>query len=255
MSYIDLQPTLQNWTYDPEEISVRKILGMDGTVRVQMRVELGIVQMEATGRPDGDRPFGCDSLLAYHRKRLEEYVRQRGDAEGFTLSADDCESLRTEASLFYRRYVAMYVLEEYDAVRGDTSHALDIFDLCAEHAEEQDDRTCLESFRPYVLMMSARSNAYHALNEGEPASALAHVNRGILHLRSFYEEHGIPEAIEESDEMNMLRTLGAEVTSRMPSDSVVVTRRALREAIENECYEEAARLRDVLAGADPQAKA
>ena len=70
MSYIDLQPTLTDWPYDAEQISVRKILGADGAVRIQMRVELGVLQMEAEGRPDGSHPFGSASLLAYHQQQL-----------------------------------------------------------------------------------------------------------------------------------------------------------------------------------------
>jgi len=108
MSYIDLQSTLRDWPYDPEKISVRKILGADGIVRLQMRVELGIIQMEAEGRPDGLHPYGCDSLLGYHLKRLEKYQQRNGTTLGYALSPQDCYSLRLEAALYYRRYVSYF---------------------------------------------------------------------------------------------------------------------------------------------------
>ena len=76
MSYVDLQSALQGWPYEPEKISVRKILGADGSVRIQMRVELGILQMEAEGRPDGSRPYGCESLLAYYQKRQARHQQR-----------------------------------------------------------------------------------------------------------------------------------------------------------------------------------
>ena len=94
MSYVDLQQALRDWPYEPEKISVRMILGGDGTVRIQMRVELGILQMEAQGRPDGYRPHGCESLLAYHRRRLAKHEHRNGTALGFSLSRDDCRALR-----------------------------------------------------------------------------------------------------------------------------------------------------------------
>lgn len=246
MSYVDLQGALRDWPYEPEKISVRKILGGDGTVRIQMRVELGVLQMEATGRPDGVRPSGWPSLLVYHRKLLTKHQQQTGTAVGFELSRKECNDLRLEASLFYRRYIALFVLEEYADVIDDTSHSLGIFDLCRDHAIEPEDRQALEEFRPYVLMMDARARAYHALEEEEASSALAHVNRGIMAIRSHFMQCGQPEAVSTSEEIKTLRVMAHELTEQIPKDSLIVTRKALRTAVEQERFEDAARLRDVL---------
>ena len=246
MCYIDLKPTLADWPYDAEQISVRKILGSDAEVRIQMRVELGVLQMDVAGRPDGLRPHGCESLLAYHQKRLAKHEERNGTTLGFLLSPKQCQELRVEASLYYRRYVALFVLEDYADVTCDTSHNLAVFDFCRDYAREPEDRTCLESFRPYVVMMDARARACEALQQNEPASALAHVNRGILHIKAFYENRGEPGVADACEEVKMLHMLAGEVDDQLPKDSLVATRKALREAIEQECYEEAARLRDEL---------
>lgn len=246
MSYIDLQAALRDWPYEPDKISVRKILAGDGAVRLQMRVELGILQMEANGRPDGSCPFGCESLLAYHQKRLARHEQRNRTSLGFSLSPQDCVALRAEASLYYRRYIAQFVLEEYEDVARDTSHSLAIFDLARDYALEHGDRTALEEFRPYVLMMDARGRAYQAMEEGEPASAIAHVNRGIMHIKAHFEAYGHPELITASEELRILRSLGQRLAEEVPQDSLIVTRRALRAAIEQERFEEAARLRDAL---------
>ena len=246
MSYIDLQATLAEWPYDAEQISVRKILGTDGLVRIQMRVELGVLQMEAEGRPDGIRPHGWATLLEYHQKRLEKHQERSGSEDGFRISPRQCHELRVEASLYYRRYVALFVLEEYADVIRDTAHNLAVFDFCRAHAREADDRACLETFRPYVLMMNARARALQALEQSEPASALAHINRGIMHIRTHYEEAGTPEALETCEEMRMLRALAAELGEQKPRDPVAATRQALQTAIEKEQFEEASRLRDIL---------
>jgi hypothetical protein len=246
MSYIDLNAALRDWPYEPEKISVRKILGTDETVRIQMRVELGIIQMEAEGRPDNARPFGFESLLAYHLDRLEKYQARHGSALGCQLSREECEALRLEASLYYRRYIALFVLEEFEGVLRDTAHSLAIFDLCREFAQDTQDRVVLEEFRAYVLMMHARALAYHALQQEEPASALAHVNRGILDIRAHFEAMGKPELFEKCEEVKILRALAKEVERKLPSNSVVRTRKALRVAIEQERFEEAAQLRDRL---------
>lgn len=247
MSYVDLRQALRDWPYEPEKISVRKILGTDGSVRIQLRVELGILQMDAEGRPDGVRPMGADSLMEYHRAKLGCHERSNGTTLGFSLTREECQGLRVEASLYYRRYIAFFVLEEYPNVHRDTSHSLAIFDVCRDHALEAEDRTALEEFRPYVLMMDARARAYQAMEEGEPASALAHVNRGIMGIRAHFEQVGrLAETDETSEELSILRALGTELGERVPKDSLIVTRKALRAAIEQERFEEAARLRDAL---------
>ncbi len=246
MSYIDLNAALRDWPYEPDKISVRKILGADDAVRIQMRVELGIIQMEAVGRPDNVRPHGFESLLAYHLDRLDKHRQRTGKRTGFLLSREECEAMRIEASLFYRRYIALFVLEEFDDVLADTAHSIAIFDLCREFAKHGQDRAVLEEFRPYVLMMHSRALAYRALQQGEPASALAHVNRGVLDIRAHFEAAGKSEFIDKAEELKILRTLAKEVEQKLPTNSVVRTRRALRAAIEQERFEEAAQLRDRL---------
>jgi hypothetical protein len=246
MSYIDLHSVLRDWPYEPDKISVRKILGADGNVRIQMRVELGVLQMDAEGRPDGYRPHGHKTLLHYHRSRVARYEQKNGTALGFTLAREDCQELRVEASLFYRRYVALFVLEEYPGVIADTTHSLGIFDLCRDYAADSDDRVWLEEFRAYVLMMQARARAYQAIEENEPTSALAHVNRGIIDIRAHYDRYRKTEAEENSEELKVLRGMARELGEKVPKDSLIVTRRALRDAIEQERFEDAARLRDTL---------
>lgn len=246
MSYIDLLQTLQDWPYEPDKISVRKILGTDDAVRIQMRVELGILQMEAEGRPDGARPHGCESLLDYHNKRLAKHQERNGTVLGFGLSRQEAAALRIEASLYYRRYIGYFVLEEFESVLRDTKHSLAIFDLCREHGTDGEDRVVLEEFRPYVLMMNARAQAYQALEENHAPSALAHVNRGILDIKAQFEQQGAAESADDSEEIKILRALAVEIRGKVPADTVSVARKALRAAIEQERFEEAARLRDEL---------
>lgn len=249
MSFIDLQRSLKDWPYHADRISVRKIRTEDGEIKIQQRVEMGIVQMEAQGRPDGQRPFGCDSLLRHHQKQLGEYEQRNGAAVGFALTPQECQALREEASLYYRRYVANFVLEEYDRVAQDTAHNLAILDLLRDHGQDGDDRAKMEGFRPYVVMMYSRACAQQALREGEINSALAHVNRGLINLRQHFDEAGAPEAFDTSEEVKILRDMRARLasdTSPSPQAQTQQMKAALQMALEAERYEEAARLRDEL---------
>ena len=42
-----------------------------------MRIDLGLIQMEIDGRPDGERPEGYESLLEFYEAKA-----QRGDRRG-----------------------------------------------------------------------------------------------------------------------------------------------------------------------------
>ena len=58
---LDLDNILGDWPHEPGQIKVRKILGNDGLEKLQLRIDLGLIQMDVTGRPDGLKPHGFDS--------------------------------------------------------------------------------------------------------------------------------------------------------------------------------------------------
>ena len=85
----DISHILAKWPYgDDEGLQVRRIEGRDGRPKLQLRIDLGLMQMEVTGRPDGQHPHGYASLLDYHRSQAQEHRREHGWYEGFELDAD-----------------------------------------------------------------------------------------------------------------------------------------------------------------------
>ncbi len=90
---LDLNTLLQDWPHESGSIKVRKILGLDGREKLQLRIDLGILQMEMSGRPDGVRPHNCESLLQYHQRRAAR-CEARGDI--YELSTDQCSELQQE---------------------------------------------------------------------------------------------------------------------------------------------------------------
>ena len=83
----DILPLLKGWDYEPGTINVRKITGLDGKPKLQMRLDLGLLQMELTGRPDGAKPHGFDSLLEYYEEQLKEHKSTNGSELGFHLTS------------------------------------------------------------------------------------------------------------------------------------------------------------------------
>lgn len=246
MSSKDLVTITDGWPYEPGQVSVRKIRGRDGRIKIQMRVNLGILQMEAEGRPDGERPFSHESLLEHHRDRLENHRRINGTDLGFTLDPEECRAVREEAIQYYHRYLANFVLEDYEAVARDTQRNLDVLDLCVSFAAEEEDQYSLEQYRPYILMMNVRSKALLAIEKERYRTALAHVDSGLRRIRDFFRHYGEPRAFKLSGEVQVLKTLRKEILSHIPEDPIRRTARLLKRALREERYEDAARLRDEL---------
>jgi hypothetical protein len=61
----DLTPWLQEWPWRPGRLDVRRATGADGRLLLQVRIEMGFVQMEADGRPDGQGFLNAPSALAW----------------------------------------------------------------------------------------------------------------------------------------------------------------------------------------------
>ncbi len=251
---LDITRILSGWPFEPGQITARRVRGEDGRDLIQLRLDLGLLQMEATGRPDGQRPHGYESLLEYHQDRLERHREEKGTEQGFELDERDCDLLRSEAVMYYHRYLAEFVLEDYGAVERDTQRNLRVMDFCASHAADPADRHVLEQYRPYVIMMRTRARSAIELGHNRPKSALAAIQRGTAEIEAYLERYGQGESASNSAELAVLRALAKEAESRIPVDPVLKIRQALDKAIKEERYEEAASLRDQLRKASGQAE-
>ena len=244
LSNKDITPVLKGWDYEPGTINVRKVAGADGSPKLQMRLDLGLLQMEMTGRPDGVRPHGCESLLDYFEKLLADHQKRHGSELGFHLSSTQCQLLREEAAMYYHRYLSLFVLEEFGGVVRDTDRNLRVIELCGQFAEDEQDRLILEQYRPYITMMNARARASIQYKDEKYAEALKAVDQGLASIKEFFERFGQEEAYAHSNEVRVLKRFAKEIRRKLPVDPMQRLQRKLDKAVKNEEYEEAARLRD-----------
>jgi hypothetical protein len=200
--------------------------------------------MEMTGRPDGDRPHGRESLLDFYEEQLREHTRKNGTEMGFALTNEQCQALREEAAMYYHRYLSLFVLEEFQGVVRDTDRNLRVLDICGKYATDEQDRLILEQYRPYITMMNARALASIHLEHKQYAEAIKHVEQGMEKIREFYERFGQEEAYSKSNEVRVLKRFSREIQRKLPVDPAERLRRKLDRAIREERYEDAARLRD-----------
>ena len=239
----DLQPILDRWEYRPGEVTVRKVKGRDGREKLQMRLQLGVLQMEADGRPDGQRPHGHESLLEYFEATIEK-LKNEGKDESLELTPDECETLRDEALEYYYRYLSLFHLEDYPGVARDTDRNLRAFDLVRDYAKTDADKYSLEQYRPYVIMMNAQARANIALGENDLNSAYSVLRQGMDDIRGFFEDYGQLRLAEKSEEFKTLAKQAEALKGRVPRDPLDVLRDKLEAAVKEERFEEAARLRD-----------
>lgn len=244
---LDLTALTKDWPYTPGQINVRLITGEDGLPKIQMRVDLGILQMEVSGRPDGERPEGCESLLEHYEKRLDERTAEQGGAsDDFELDSEACRLLREEAVQYYHRYLSLLVLEDYEGVVRDTTRNLRLLDLCAEHASNEPDAQALEQFRPYLIMMRARAMASQALEEDEPKAAILAIDEGLEQIAAHFTADGRSDGFDSANEVRLLKGMRDALAPKLPVSEREELRQRLKKAISQENYELAAILRDEL---------
>lgn len=239
----DISHILNSWSYKPGEVNARKISADDGSEKIQLRLDLGILQMEMTGRPDRTRPFGFESLLEYYKDKLSKHSSSDPDTP-FALDEYDCEQLRNEGVMYYHRYLACFVLGEYKTVVEDTARNLEMFDLCQQHASCDSDRNVQESARPYVIMMNSRSAAQLELARNQPGCAYQLVQNGIAKIQALYHKFDRDDLLATCPELMTLRSLARDIKAAIPVDPARKLEDSLKAAICQERYEEAARLRD-----------
>ncbi len=243
MASYDLRRILSGWDHEPGQITVRKVAGDDGSVKIQMRLDLGLLQMETTGRPDGQRPLDAESMLDHHEAQLVTYKERNGTDLGFELTPEDCHTLREEAVQYYHRYLSEFVLEDFEGVERDTARNLRLLDLTGLYAREDGDRVAFEQYRPYLIMMNTRAQVHLALRKGRFKTALARVEAGLSMITDVLSAAGQEEELEEMTEVSILATLRQEIAARMPADPVQKLEDELERAVAEDRFEDAIVLR------------
>lgn len=271
----DLTELLDAWKYEPGKINVRLIQTPAGQTFIQVRLDLGILQMHLDGRPDGQRPQGFESFLEMVESWIEDAQRPDGpsadepdfeadEVQGeaplqpprpsrddpadipFRLTREQCAILRDEAIQYYHRYLALLALEDYERVVRDTTRNLRVLDTLAAYAEHDEDKQSVAHTKSHVTMMRARALASMAIRDNEPKAAVLAIEEGIEALRRHFANIGHEELFERSSEVQVLQGMKNALTPKLPVSQKAELRKRLDEAVVQENYRLAAILRDEL---------
>jgi hypothetical protein len=244
----DIDDALQGWPYEPEpgELMAREVRTRDGRTVIQVRVELGLLQLEIEGRPDGVRPHGFATYLDYLRHRAASRgLAPGGKAPSWTMSREHCAEADREFVQYYHRRVAWLALQRFDRAMADADHTLTLMDFVRRHGPDEEYIESHERFRGLVLYHRTRAAAALAVERRKPEEAIDAVREGLDLLsrhKLLSEESDDGEEIPSDPLIDQLRLLEEEIRKTFAVDKTL--REQLDEAVAHEDYEKAARLRD-----------
>lgn len=226
---------------------VRQFKGQDGRDKLQLRLDLGLLQMNLEGRPDGKQPHGYPSLYEYHLSRLDRHREAHDGADdGYVLEDEECGELQLEAVQYHHRYLCLLQIQDYAGVIRDTERNLQVFDFADRYAASDESAWSLQQFRPQLLMMRARARGSLAMRDGLHEECLALAQRAIQEIRTFFEDAERQDLIEASEEIRSLEHWLEELRGNRPISEQERLEMALKEAIQREDFERAAQFRDAL---------
>jgi hypothetical protein len=248
----DISHLLEQWEYQPGQVVVRRFRAKDGQDKIQLRVDLGLLQMNAEGRPDGKRPYGFVSLFEFYQARLYKHVAaHEGSDAAFKLKAEDCSKLQLEALQYHHRYICLLQLEDYAGVIRDAERNLAVFDFVEKHAESEELAWALRQFQPQLLMILTRARASQGLKAEDYELAVRCVEEGLEQIRTFFRERTDADAADQNAELRSLEEWLSEIRARRPLSRRERLERALHDAVRCEDYERAAKVRDELRNLSP----
>ena len=264
----DIDDIFVDWAFSPEIALARLVHASDGRYVLQMRVELGVLQMEVNHRPDGTTPAGFKTYLSY-LKHLE--AKQEGC---FVLQQEHWQEAIRKLRQFHQRRICWLALGRYSGVIRDADHTLVLMgflhahtakeskkspadliyirQLCSVHANELD--------FSLILLQRTQAAAMIALEEHGFVRAVEEIDAGIKRLRNFSEKNDLYFCNEKGykeDRRNCAdscQTVDWKVGQLMDLKLRIQGQygmapsldERLQEAIRREDYEMAARVRDLI---------
>ncbi len=218
---------------------MRRVEGADGRSVLQMRVDMGILQLETTGRPDGVQYEQFDTYYDYLVDQASQYGKD------FRLDEEQCVEIDREFYQFYHRRICWLTLKAFDEAARDASHTLALMDFCAANVPEPEWVLAHEQYRPFVMFHKIQATTLMHLEKTQPKEAMEVLDEGLNDLGQVFEKHEAMEHFEENAFVVKLREMRKSVVEHYDLGPTLAQQ--LAEAISAEQYELAAKLRDRIA--------
>jgi hypothetical protein len=233
----DIDDALKGWDFKPGLVQARLVQAGNGRDVLQMRIDLGVLQLEVADRPDGTRPNGHATYFDYLKS-----VAQR--QPNMVLSQEQGHEADREFVQFYHRRLCWLALHNFAAVIADADHTLAFMDFVRDHSPSEEYTQAHEQYRGFVLFHRTQAAAALAVERGNPEAAVDEVRAGLERMRAFFASFDGEEHMEDDPMVQRLREI--EQSLRRAHNIDATLREQLAEAVANEDYETAAQIRDAL---------
>ena len=240
----DIDQVLKHWKYEPGEVAARLVRAGDGREVLQMRIDLGVLQLEVDGRPDGARPGGAETYFDFL------LARSLHEGPGFVLDDEQCAEADREFVQFYQRRICWLALRDFQNAVRDADHSLGLMDLVHSCSPSEEWTASHEQYRPFILFHRTQAAALAALEDSGAEAAVEAINDGLRRLRRCYAGEGADEErFDEGDLVERLDELRESVREHYRVGRTLSEQ--LADAVEAEEFERAAQIRDEIARRGP----
>ena len=140
-------------------------------------------------RPDGERPYGHESLL-------DHYLSDRRDEE-MSLDDEELAALRDESWQYYVRRNFAFLLGRFAQARDDAEHNLGIWNVIAQSSASDAAKWSMAKWWPWIERDRAVAQALWHLQHGETEQAATELYRAQRSIDQFGERHAEEYAREE----------------------------------------------------------
>ncbi len=237
----DIDAALNGWEYKPGVVQARLVETSDGRQVIQLRVDLGLLQMEIAHRPDGTRPHGHPT---YHQYLVKQAQLSNRSGRTFILNEEQCQEADREFVQYYHRRLCWLALHQYAQAVADADHTLAFMDFVREHSPNDEFTQAHEQYRGFVIFQRTQAAGALSVEKEEPEAAIDAINAGLEKLRTFFATYDLEDQFEENGMVQQLRKMA---NSLRKTHNIEATKlEQLNDAVANEEYETAARLRDEL---------
>ncbi len=255
----DIANILKDWPLNKKSVNARIIKGYDNQPQLQLRLDCGIMQMYLDGRPDGKKPFKCQTLLEYMERQVAE--------NKFDSKLDDNVSesrkkywteLDREMTQFYHRRLGLLTIAHeaqdaknnelamncYQRAARDAEFTLRAMDFIRDQCEDEENVEEHERFRPFVVWHWTVAQTQQRILAQDFDLAIEQVKAGMGTIAQVYEDHGLAKWLKHDPSMAELRQLEKQIRKRYGINATLEEQ--LQRALANEDYENAASIRDQL---------
>jgi hypothetical protein len=238
----DISEILKSWPFDAGRVQARLFDSATGAAIIQLRIDLGLLQMWRDGRPDGERPGGFPSILDQY-VALADRVEQRGAKRtSLSIPPEDYPEFDRELLQYYHRRIALFSLGDYARAARDAQHSLRLIEMIRRHVKDKTYTGRHDRMVPFLLLERGRAKALLALGRNKPEVAVRHVEEAGRLIQAHLQGSSTEATAETARELIFLRRWARRIRSTHHLGPSL--ERQLEEAVEREDYDEAARLRD-----------